>query len=131
MLPAAACGDRILPLPPGSPFHFDWTAHKGFEGSCPLGPHITPAADVRDPQNLAIRLWVNGVLKQDSNTREMIYSVAEQIAHLSTLITLQPNDILLTGTPAGVGSARNEFLQPGDEVAVEIERLGRLETFIT
>jgi 2-keto-4-pentenoate hydratase/2-oxohepta-3-ene-1,7-dioic acid hydratase in catechol pathway len=118
-------------LPPGSPFHFDWTAHKGFEGSCPLGPHVTPAADVRDPQRLAIRLWVNGVLKQDSNTSEMIYSVAEQIAHLSTLITLQPDDILLTGTPAGVGSARNEFLQPGDRVEIEIERLGRLETFIT
>jgi 2-keto-4-pentenoate hydratase/2-oxohepta-3-ene-1,7-dioic acid hydratase in catechol pathway len=60
----------------------------------------------------------------------MIYSVAEQIAHLSTLISLQPNDLILTGTPAGVGSARNEFLQPGDEVAIEIERLGRLETFI-
>lgn len=118
-------------LAPGSPFHFDWTAHKGFEGSCPLGPRITPAAEVPDPQRLAIRLWVNGVLKQDSSTSQMIYSVAEQIAHLSTLITLQPGDIVLTGTPAGVGAARNEFLQPGDKVEIEIERLGRLETFIT
>ena len=121
---------RRAPLPPGSPFHFDWTAHKGFEGSCPLGPHITPAADVGDPQRLAIRLWVNGRLKQDSNTSEMIYSVAEQLAHLSTLLTLQPGDIVLTGTPAGVGAARNEFLEPGDQVAIEIERLGRLQTYI-
>ena len=122
---------RRAQVPPGSPFHFDWTAQKGFEGSCPLGPRLVPAAEIPDPQSLAIRLWVNGALKQDSSTRQMIYSVAEQIAHLSTLITLQPDDIILTGTPAGVGTPRNEFLQPGDKVEVEIERLGRLETFIT
>lgn len=118
-------------LPPGSPFHFDWTAHKGFEGSCPLGPWITPAREVPDPQRLAIRLWVNGALKQDSSTSQMIYSVAEQIAHLSSLATLHPGDIVLTGTPAGVGAPRNEFLQPGDRVEIEIEALGRLETWIS
>jgi 2-keto-4-pentenoate hydratase/2-oxohepta-3-ene-1,7-dioic acid hydratase in catechol pathway len=122
---------RRTQLPPGSPFHFDWSAHKGFEGSCPLGPWITPAAAVRDPQRLAIRLWVNGALKQDSNTSEMIYSVAEQISHLSALATLHPGDIILTGTPAGVGTPRNEFLQPGDQVAIEIEGLGRLENRIS
>jgi 2-keto-4-pentenoate hydratase/2-oxohepta-3-ene-1,7-dioic acid hydratase in catechol pathway len=121
---------RRTQLAPGSPFYFDWTAHKGFEGSCPLGPWITPARDVPDPQRLAIRLWVNGVLKQDSNTREMIYSAAEQISHLSSLATLHRGDIVLTGTPAGVGSGRNEFLQPGDHVEVEIEGLGRLEHWI-
>lgn len=121
---------RRTQLPPGSPFHFDWSAHKGFEGSCPLGPYILTADEVRDPQALAIRLWVNGVLKQDSSTSQMIYSVAEQVAHLSSLATLHPGDIILTGTPAGVGTPRNEFLQPGDRVAVEIERLGRLETSI-
>ena len=122
---------RRAQLAPGSPFHFDWTAHKGFEGSCPLGPRVVPAAEIPDPQNLAIRLWVNGAIKQDSSTRHMIYSVAEQIAHLSTLLTLRPGDIILTGTPAGVGAPRNEFLQPGDKVEIEIERLGRLETYIT
>jgi len=121
---------RRTQLPPTNPFHFDWTAHKGFEGSCPLGPWITPASDVPDPQRLWIRLWVNGVLKQDSNTSQMIYSVAEQISHLSSLATLHPGDIILTGTPAGVGTPRNEFLQPSDHVEVEIEGLGRLENWI-
>jgi 2-keto-4-pentenoate hydratase/2-oxohepta-3-ene-1,7-dioic acid hydratase in catechol pathway len=121
---------RRTQLPPTSPFHFDWSAHKGFEGSCPLGPWITPADAVPDPQRLAIRLWVNGVIKQDSNTSEMIYSVAEQIAHLSSLATLHPGDLVLTGTPAGVGTPRNEFLQPGDHVEIEIEGLGRLENWI-
>lgn len=122
---------RRTQLPPGSPFHFDWSAHKGFEGSCPLGPWITPARDVPDPQRLAIRLWVNGALKQDSNTSQMIYSVAEQISHLSSLATLHPGDIILTGTPAGVGTPRNEFLQPGDHVEVQIEGLGQLDTWIS
>jgi 2-keto-4-pentenoate hydratase/2-oxohepta-3-ene-1,7-dioic acid hydratase in catechol pathway len=121
---------RRMQLPAGSAFRFDWTAHKGFDGSCPLGPWITPADQVGDPQNLAIKLWVNDVIKQDSNTGQMIFSVAEQIAHLSTMTTLHPGDIVLTGTPAGVGSARGEFLQPGDCVAIEIEGLGRLETRI-
>jgi 2-keto-4-pentenoate hydratase/2-oxohepta-3-ene-1,7-dioic acid hydratase in catechol pathway len=122
---------RRTQLPPGNPFHFDWTAHKGFEGSCPLGPWITPARELPDPQRLAIRLWVNGALKQDSNTSQMIYSVAEQISHLSSIATLHPGDIILTGTPAGVGAGRNEFLQPGDHVEVEIEALGRLENWIS
>jgi 2-keto-4-pentenoate hydratase/2-oxohepta-3-ene-1,7-dioic acid hydratase in catechol pathway len=121
---------RRTQLPEGSGFRFDWTAHKGFDGSCPLGPWITPADQVGDPQNLAMKLWVNDALKQDSNTGQMIFSVAEQIAHLSTLTTLHPGDIVMTGTPAGVGSARGEFLQPGDRVAIEIEGLGRLETRI-
>jgi 2-keto-4-pentenoate hydratase/2-oxohepta-3-ene-1,7-dioic acid hydratase in catechol pathway len=121
---------RRSALPPGNPFHFDWTAHKGFEGSCPLGPWITPAAEVPDPQRLAIRLWVNGALKQDSNTSRMIFSTAEQISHLSSLTTLHPGDLVLTGTPAGVGAGRNEFLQPGDRIEIEIEGLGRLEHWI-
>jgi len=121
---------RRSALPPGNPFHFDWTAHKGFEGSCPLGPWITPVAEVPDPQRLAIRLWVNGVLKQDSNTSQMIFSTAEQVSHLSSLATLHPGDLVLTGTPAGVGAGRNEFLQPDDRVEIEIEGLGRLEHWI-
>ena len=121
---------RRSALPPGNPFHFDWTAHKGFEGSCPLGPWITPAAEIADPQRLAIRLWVNGVLKQDSNTSQMIFSTAEQISHLSSIATLHPGDLILTGTPAGVGAGRNEFLRPGDRVEIEIEGVGRLEHWI-
>ncbi len=121
---------RRHPLAAGSPFRFDWTGHKGFDGSCPLGPWITPAQQVKDPQNMSVKLWVNDIIKQDSNTSQMIFSVAEQIAHLSTLVTLHPGDIVLTGTPAGVGAARGEFLQPGDRVVVEIEGLGQLESHI-
>ena len=110
---------------PDNPFYFDWLAHKGFDGSCPIGPWLTPAAGI-DPQNLRIQLAVNGVSKQDSNTSGMIFSVAEQIAHLSRRTTLLPGDIILTGTPAGVGSGRNEYLAPGDRVSVEVEGLGVL-----
>lgn len=113
-----------------SAFRFDWLAHKGFEGSCPLGPWLTPTDALSDPQRLAIRLWVNDVLKQDASTAEMIYSAAEQIAHLSALRTLYPGDVVLTGTPAGVGTAHQQFLQPGDRVTVEIESLGQLHTRI-
>ena len=66
-----------------SPFKADWTKHKSFDGSCPLGPWIVPASDIRDPQNLGLKLWVNGVLKQDSNTKDMIFNLSEQIAQLS------------------------------------------------
>lgn len=114
----------------GSPFRFDWLAHKGFQGSCPLGPWLTPAEAIPDPQQLQVSLRVNGVLKQNSTTAEMIYSAAEQISHLSGLRTLYPGDVILTGTPSGVGSARQEFLQPGDEVEVEIAGLGRLRNII-
>jgi 2-keto-4-pentenoate hydratase/2-oxohepta-3-ene-1,7-dioic acid hydratase in catechol pathway len=110
---------------PDNPFYFDWLAHKGFDGSCPIGPWLTPAAGI-DPQNLRIQLAVNGVTKQDSNTSEMIFSVAEQIAQLSRRTTLLPGDLILTGTPAGVGSGRNEYLAPGDRVSVMVEGLGEL-----
>jgi 2-keto-4-pentenoate hydratase/2-oxohepta-3-ene-1,7-dioic acid hydratase in catechol pathway len=121
---------RRAQMPKGSPFHFDWLAHKGFEGSCPLGPWLTPASAIRDPQQLAIRLDVNGQTMQDSNTSEMIFSVAEQIAHISRYLTLHPGDVVLTGTPAGVGSARGRFLQAGDEVSASIQGLGRLDVAI-
>ena len=110
-----------------SPFKADWLAHKSFEGACPLGPWIIPAEDIADPHNLGIKLWVNDVIKQDSNTSGMIFNLAEQIAHISTRITLHPGDVILTGTPAGVGAGRNEFLKPGDVVKVWIERIGTLK----
>jgi 2-keto-4-pentenoate hydratase/2-oxohepta-3-ene-1,7-dioic acid hydratase in catechol pathway len=109
-----------------SPFKYDWLGQKCFEGACPIGPWIVPADDIADPQNVAIKLWVNDVIKQDSHTSKMIFTLAEQIAHLSTLMTLQPGDLILTGTPAGVGLARKEFLKPGDVVRVWIEGIGTL-----
>jgi 2-keto-4-pentenoate hydratase/2-oxohepta-3-ene-1,7-dioic acid hydratase in catechol pathway len=110
----------------GSPFVYDWIGQKCFEDSAPMGPWFTPAAYVADPNNLAIKLWVNGVLKQDSNTGRMVHSTAEQIAYLSRHVTLQPGDIIATGTPAGVGMPRGEFLKAGDEVKIEIDGLGTL-----
>jgi 2-keto-4-pentenoate hydratase/2-oxohepta-3-ene-1,7-dioic acid hydratase in catechol pathway len=113
-----------------SPFKADWTKHKTFDGSCPLGPWIVLASDIGDPQNLALKLWVNDVLKQDSNSKDMIFNVAEQIEQLSNGMTLYPGDLILTGTPAGVGSARGEFLKPGDVVRIWIEKIGALITKI-
>jgi 2-keto-4-pentenoate hydratase/2-oxohepta-3-ene-1,7-dioic acid hydratase in catechol pathway len=113
-------------VPDGAPFKFDWVAHKNFDGSCPLGPWIVPSRNIPDPQNLGLKLWVNDVVKQDSNTSRMIFTLAEQIEHLSSRITLQPGDVILTGTPAGVGAARPEFLKAGDMVRLWIENIGTL-----
>lgn len=109
-----------------SPFHFDWVGQKCFDGACPLGPWIVPADDIPDPHKLRIELTVNGVVKQSSNTSELIFDVREQIADLSARITLHPGDVILTGTPAGVGAGRGEFLKPGDEVRITIEGIGEL-----
>jgi 2-keto-4-pentenoate hydratase/2-oxohepta-3-ene-1,7-dioic acid hydratase in catechol pathway len=107
-----------------SPFKWDWVSQKCFEGACPLGPWIVPAAAIPDPQNLAMKLWVGDELMQDSHTGRMIFSTAEQIAHLSTRITLFPGDLVLTGTPAGVGMARRRFLARGETVRLWIESVG-------
>jgi 2-keto-4-pentenoate hydratase/2-oxohepta-3-ene-1,7-dioic acid hydratase in catechol pathway len=115
-------------VPESSPFRYDWIAQKSFDGACPLGPWIVPAKQIPDPQRLGIKLWVNDVLKQDSHTSKMIFSVAEQIAQLSARLTLHPGDLILTGTPAGVGMARKEFLKSGDVVRVWIEDVGTLTT---
>ena len=110
----------------GTPFIYDWIGQKCFEDAAPAGPWFTPAAYVPDPNNLAIKLWVNDVLKQNSNTSRMVHGIAEQIAYLSRHVTLQPGDTIATGTPAGVGMPRGEFLKVGDEVRIEIEGLGTL-----
>jgi 2-keto-4-pentenoate hydratase/2-oxohepta-3-ene-1,7-dioic acid hydratase in catechol pathway len=109
-----------------SPFKFDWLGQKNFDGACPVGPWIVPADEIADPQNLAIKLWVNDVIKQDSHTTRMIFTLAEQIAHISSRITLYPGDLILTGTPSGVGMARKEFLQAGDVMKVWVEGVGTL-----
>lgn len=113
-------------VPDGSPFKWDWISQKCFEGACPLGPWIVPAAAIPDPQNLALQLWVDGELMQDSHTSRMIFSTAEQIAHLSTRITLHPGDLVLTGTPAGVGMAKRRFLKSGETLRLRIESIGEL-----
>jgi 2-keto-4-pentenoate hydratase/2-oxohepta-3-ene-1,7-dioic acid hydratase in catechol pathway len=113
-------------LPDSSPFKWDWVGQKCFDDACPLGPGIVPASDIKDPQKLGIKLWVNDVIKQDSNTSDMIFTLAEQIEQLSARITLHPGDIVLTGTPAGVGAARREFLKPGDVTKVWVENVGTL-----
>jgi len=114
----------------GSPFKFDWIGHKCFTGSCPIGPFMTPAEFVPTPEDLDIKLWLNDEIKQNSNTSNHLYSVAEQISYLSHRLDLMPGDILLTGTPAGVGMESGVFLKRGDVMRVCIEGLGELETRI-
>jgi 2-keto-4-pentenoate hydratase/2-oxohepta-3-ene-1,7-dioic acid hydratase in catechol pathway len=115
------------PMPENSPFYADWLAHKSWDGSCPLGPWIVPADQIGDAQRLALKLSRNGVVMQDSNTANMIFTIAEQIAQISQRITLFPGDLVLTGTPAGVGAGRNEFLAPGDELTLWCEGIGTLK----
>jgi len=110
----------------GSPFGMDWVGQKCFEDAAPMGPWLTPAAYTPDPTNMPIKLWVNGVLKQNSNTRKLVHNVAEQIAYLSRHVTLNPGDVIATGTPAGVGMPRGEFLKAGDEIRIEIGGCGVL-----
>ena len=111
-------------------YKFDWVAGKATDTACPLGPWIVPAEALGDVQNVALKLSVNGVVKQDSNTGQMIYSVAEQIARASELMTLDPGDVVLTGTPAGVGVPKGTFLSPGDRIDAEIAGIGTLSVEI-
>jgi 2,4-diketo-3-deoxy-L-fuconate hydrolase len=103
---------------------------KGFDRSAPMGPWIVPAGDIPDPQDLTIRLTVNGVLKQDSSTSRMVFGVREIVAHFGRVLTLAPGDVIATGTPSGVGIARRppEMLAAGDVVEVDIAGIGLLRT---
>jgi 2,4-diketo-3-deoxy-L-fuconate hydrolase len=105
-----------------------WLKGKGMDGSCPMGPWIVTADEIADVQNLRVQCRVKGVQKQNSNTRFMVFPVARLVEELSLAMTLLPGDILLTGTPEGVGYARTppEFLRPGDEVAVTVQGVGRI-----
>src|SRR5437763_1738790 len=106
-----------MPLPIERPQKIVW-----------VGPELVPASNVPDPQRLSIRALVNGESLQDSSTSNMIFSVAEIIAHVSQAITLEPGDLIATGTPAGVGAFRDPqiWLQHGDEVKIEIDGVGAL-----
>ena len=111
-------------VPEGSLFKTDFISMKGFDKSCILGPCITPAAQIGDPDNLAMKLWLDDELMQNSNTGKMIFSTAEQIAYLSERVTLLPGDIVLTGTPAGTGAEQDRFLRPGQTIRMWIENIG-------
>ena len=112
------------------PFVYDWFAAKSMDGSLPLGPGITPAFQVPDPQDLRLRLWVNGELQQDESTADMVCPVAELIAAASEVATLEPGDVIATGSPSGVGAGRGLFLRPGDVVRTSIDGLGTLENTV-
>lgn len=107
-------------------FAWDWVSHKSQDGFCPIGPGLVPSWLVPDPQALKIRLTVNGEVKQDSSTSAMVAGVDKLVAAASRITTLEAGDLVLTGTPAGVGMPRKDFLKPGDVVSVEIEGLGRI-----
>lgn len=110
----------------GTVFIYDWIGQKCFQDGAPMGPWITPKDYIRNPEDMSIKLWVNGVLKQDSSTAKLVHNMSEQIAYLSRHITLQPGDVIATGTPAGVGLPRDEFLKPGDEVKIKVDGCGML-----
>jgi 2,4-diketo-3-deoxy-L-fuconate hydrolase len=105
-----------------------WLKGKGMDGSCPLGPWIVTPDEMPDPQNRPIQCHVNGVQKQDSNTSFMVFPIPRLLEELSLAMTLLPGDILLTGTPEGVGYARTppEYLSPGDEVTITVGDIGSL-----
>jgi acylpyruvate hydrolase len=106
-----------------------WTRAKGADGFCPYGPWITTADEIPDPHALTLRTWVNGELRQDSNTSNLIFTVPELIEFISETCTLHTGDVILTGTPSGVGMGQSPpaFLASGDVVRIEIERLGWIE----
>jgi len=126
----SARGYHKRDIVPADAFSYDWFSAKSMEGSLPLGPGITPAYQIPDPQDLRVRLWVNGELQQDESTADMICSVAELIAAASEVVTLEPGDVIATGTPSGVGAGRGLFLRGGDVVRVTIEGLGALENTV-
>ena len=105
-----------------------WTRGKSPDTFCPVGPRLVSREEIEDPQALAIRCVLNGETMQDSSTSQMIFSVAQIIAYVTRVITLEPGDLIATGTPAGVGVFRDPkvLLQDGDEVSVVIEGLGTL-----
>jgi 2-keto-4-pentenoate hydratase/2-oxohepta-3-ene-1,7-dioic acid hydratase in catechol pathway len=106
-----------------------WTRAKGFDTSCPWGPWITTADEVPDPRALWLRTEVNGELRQDSSTSDLVFGPQEVVDFLSETCTLEPGDIILTGTPSGVGMALDppRFLASGDTIRIEIEGLGSIE----
>lgn len=106
-----------------------WALGKSFDTHAPIGPWITTADEVADPHNLGIRGLVNGELRQNSNTSNLVFNIWDQIEHLSKAMTLEAGDLIFTGTPGGVGAGFKpmKFLQPGDRSRIEIDGLGAIE----
>lgn len=109
-----------------------WMMGKTCDTFCPMGPCLVTVDEITDPHNLRVELLLNGEVMQDSNTREMVFKIPELIAHLSAAITLEPGDVVSTGTPAGVGFSKKppRWLRPGDECVVRIEGLGELRNYV-
>ena len=110
----------IITRPDWPNFSSDWLMSKNFDTGTPIGPYVIPRQFVADPQQVRLRLTRNGVVQQDGSTATMIFSLAEQIAHISQTVTLLPGDVIATGTPAGVGWKRNIWLEPGDVLELEM-----------
>jgi 2-keto-4-pentenoate hydratase/2-oxohepta-3-ene-1,7-dioic acid hydratase in catechol pathway len=112
--------------------HKQFFKGKSIDGYCPMGPWIVTADEIKDPQDLAVRLRVNGIIKQEGNTSMMIFPIRTILANLSLGMTLEPGDIIATGTPSGVGFARNppEFLKAGDVMQTEVEGIGTLRNVV-
>ncbi|HET7479130.1 MAG TPA: fumarylacetoacetate hydrolase family protein, partial [Rubrobacteraceae bacterium] len=110
-----------------------WTRSKSIDTFCPIGPYIATRDEIEDPQDLAVRCILNGEVVQEGTTSKMIFSVAELISFLSQAMTLVPGDVITTGTPPGVGMARDPqlWLKSGDEVTIEIDGLGSLTNPVT
>lgn len=115
----------------GYRFYPDWLRAKCYAGCLPLGPALVPAGFLPDPMKLDLRLTVNGEQRQSSNTKNMIFSIGEQIEYLSHIAPLRAGDVIITGTPAGTGISWDSYLSPGDLVVAEVHGLGRLETRVT
>lgn len=105
-----------------------WMMGKTFDTFAPMGPHLVTADEIADPHALDISLRINGEVLQQSNTRQLIFKIPELVAYLSSVCTLEPGDVVSTGTPAGVGYARNppRFLRPGDDVVISVDQIGEL-----
>jgi len=107
---------------------FDWLEGKWLDGSAPMGPYLVTTDEVPDPQNLELTLELNGQIMQRGSSTDMVHTVAELVSFSSRLMTLNPGDVILTGTPSGVGATTGVFLKPGDSMVAEVEGLGALTT---
>lgn len=110
----------------GRDVFFDWMMGKWSDGFMPLGPRLVTADELTDPHNLELKLTVNGQIRQQSNTSQMIFSVYDVVSFISHVMTLEPGDVILTGTPHGVAAADGTYMQPGDTMVAEIEGIGPL-----
>lgn len=105
---------------------YDWLNGKWADGFCPMGPYVLTADEIEDVQNLDLKLMVNGEVRQNANTSQMIHTVAQIVSFMSNLMTLEPGDVIATGTPSGVGFPMGNFLKAGDKIEASIEKLGTL-----